>query len=222
MYALRQLEGLAEKVERRSAIGDLAKAAKDTEPAVREWLAVLARCFQLSDAVAVLELQRVMESAPGDVEQHRQGIRAARSKRVQLIAETTQALMTRMDAAAGTANSKVLLHPNASRSVVKSSNAVSGSVVELRRLLGIEGAREAVEARRWTDAATDVKDKVVVVAADAKDKVFDVSAGGIEAAVQAGSETLDRAKSMAARVVDAIPKKSLHEPKTSEEQREGA
>jgi hypothetical protein len=36
---------LAEKLESKTKVGDLATAAKAAEPKVREWLAVLTRCF---------------------------------------------------------------------------------------------------------------------------------------------------------------------------------
>ena len=57
-YALRQLDALAEKLEGKKAMGDLAKAAREAESTVQDWLTVLARCFQLQDAIAVLELDR--------------------------------------------------------------------------------------------------------------------------------------------------------------------
>lgn len=44
-YALRQLDALAEKLERKSNVADLSTAAKNAESKVQEWLAVLARCF---------------------------------------------------------------------------------------------------------------------------------------------------------------------------------
>jgi hypothetical protein len=53
-YASRQLLALAEKVERETKIGDLARAAKEAESKAQGWLAVLARSFQLQDAIAVL------------------------------------------------------------------------------------------------------------------------------------------------------------------------
>ena len=55
-YALRQLDALAEKMERTTKIGDLAKTAKEAGSKVQGWLVVLARCFQLQEAIAVLEL----------------------------------------------------------------------------------------------------------------------------------------------------------------------
>jgi hypothetical protein len=89
-----------------------------------------------------------------------------------------------MDAAAGTANTKVLLHPTSSREVVDSSNHVANAVVEFHGRLGIERGRESLEARRWTEAATEVRDKA-----------FDAGADGVDAAKRLGSGTFDLAKS---------------------------
>jgi hypothetical protein len=84
-YALRQLGGLAEKIEQKTKVGDLAKTAKEAEAEVQKWLAVLARCFQLHDAIAVLELDRVLDASPDELDRHRLGLRAARGDRLELI-----------------------------------------------------------------------------------------------------------------------------------------
>ena len=96
------------------------KTSKEAEVKVQELLAVLARCFQLQDAIAVLELDRVLDSSPEELDRHRLAIRAARQNRLELIARCTERLTTRMDAAAGTANTKVLLHPTTSPALVHS------------------------------------------------------------------------------------------------------
>ena len=90
-YALRQLDALAEKLERKTKIGDLAEAAKEAEAKAQEWLAVLARCFQLQDAIAVLELDRVLDAAPDELDGHRLGLKAARQDRLELISRTHRA-----------------------------------------------------------------------------------------------------------------------------------
>lgn len=72
-YALLQLDALAQKLERKPAIGDLAKTSKEAESTVQEWLAVLARCFQLQDAIAILELDRVLDATPDELDRHRLG-----------------------------------------------------------------------------------------------------------------------------------------------------
>lgn len=131
-YALRQLDALAEKMERRTKIRDLAATAKEAEPKAQEWLAVLARCFQLQDAIAVLELDRVLDAAPDDLDGHRLGLRAARRQRLDTISRSTERLMTRIDAATSMANTKVLVHPRRSPAVVQSGNHVSTAIVDFQ------------------------------------------------------------------------------------------
>jgi predicted transcriptional regulator len=154
-YALRQLDALAEKMERTTKVDDLVKVTKDAEATVREWLAVIARCFQLQDAVAVLELDRVLDASPEELDEHRLGLRTVRENRLAVIGRTTDRLLERMDTAAGTANAKVLLNPFDSRAVVGSSNRAATGVVQFNGLLGVAGERESLEARRWLTAVGD-------------------------------------------------------------------
>ena len=67
--------------------------------------------------------------------------------------------MARMDAAAGTANAKVLLHPTTSAAVVQSTEHVASAVADFHGRLGIESGRQSLEAKRWVDAASEVRDK---------------------------------------------------------------
>ncbi|WP_433228846.1 hypothetical protein [Actinomadura formosensis] len=192
-YALRQLDALAEKMERKTKIGDLAATAKEAESTVREWLAVLARSFQLQDAIAVLELDRVLDASPEELDGHRLGLKAARQDRLELISRCTERLVARMDAAAGTANAKVLLHPTKSPVVVQSSNQVAAGVNDFHGRLGIESAERSAEARRWTEAAVEVRDKAL-----------ETGAKGVDAARSRGSETLVRANSVKGKLSGEI------------------
>ncbi|MGW2938813.1 hypothetical protein ACWDA7_45320 [Streptomyces sp. NPDC001156] len=185
-YALCQLDALAEKMERKTDIGDLAATAKEAESMVREWLAVLARCFQLQDAIAVLELDRVLDASPEELDGHRLGLKAARQDRLEHISRSTERLVARMHAAAGTANANVLLNPTASPAVVQSSNHVVTGVYDFHGRLGIESGRQLSEARRWVDAA-----------AEARDMALETGAKGVDAAISFGNETLDLAGSVA-------------------------
>lgn len=184
-YALARLDALAERMERAAGIGDLAEAANDAESKVGEWLAVLARCFQLQDAIGVLELDRVMDASPEELDRHRVGLKVARRNRTDLIARSTERLLARMDAAVGMANEKVLFHPTTSPAVVQSANHVSTSVHGLRERLGIESAPQTSDAKRWVDAA-----------AEARDEALEVGARGIDVAERLGKETLSRAMLM--------------------------
>lgn len=196
-YALRRLDAITEKVESKSKIGDLATAVKGVESTAREWLAVLARCFQLRDALAVLELDRVLDSSPEEVDAHRLGLKAARQDRLDHIARNTGRLLARMETAIGTANSKVLLHPAKSPAVVQSGNRISTGVHELHELLGIGSRGDSSEARRWLEAATE-----------ARDKALETGAKGIGAARSLGAGTLDRANSARGRISSEITERA--------------
>jgi predicted transcriptional regulator len=196
-YALRRLDAIAEKLEKQNKVGDLAKTSGDAKVKVQEWLAVLAHCFRLQDGIGVLELDRVLDESPEELDRHRLALRTARLNRLERISQCTERLLARMEAAAGTANAKVLLHPSASRSVVQSSNEVAVAVVDFHGHLGIERGREALEARRWGDAAAEVRNKVLVTGAE-----------GVDAAKNLGNETLGRAKSVTAKLSSGIAERA--------------
>jgi hypothetical protein len=187
-YALRQLDALAEKIERKTKIGDLADASREAERHAQEWLAVLARSFQLQDVIAVLELDRVLDAAPGDLDGHRLGLRAARQKRLDTISRSTERLMVRMSAAADTANTKVLLHPSKAPDVVDSSNNVTAAIDAFNETLGVDIGGELSEKRRWAAAASDVRARALETGADR-----------VGAAKRVGGQGLDRAKSARSR-----------------------
>ncbi|MDZ4179980.1 MAG: hypothetical protein U1E29_12240 [Coriobacteriia bacterium] len=181
-YALRQLDAIAEKLEKKKDAGELAKVAKDAEAKVREWLAVLARCFQLQDAILVLELDRVLDASPMELDQHRLGLTTARQNRFELIARSTTRLLTEMDETVRKANSKVLFNPFNSPAAVRSSNQVSADLHHFRGRLGIESVHQASEARLWGQAATEMRDRVLTTTGE-----------GVNAARRFGADTYDRA-----------------------------
>jgi hypothetical protein len=93
-------------------------------------------------------MRRVLDASPEELDRHRLALRTARQKRLELISRSTEHLMARMDAAAGMANTKVLVHPTKSRTVVHSSDHVATAVVDFQGRLGIERGRQSLEARR--------------------------------------------------------------------------
>lgn len=160
-YAVRQLDALADKLEAKNDLGELSEATTQAETKVHEWLAVLARSFQLLDQVAVLELDRVQWATPDELDQHTAGLRGARERRIATIAGSTSKLIEKMNAAASRANAKVLFNPFESPAVVRSSNGVIAVVVEFQERVGIESGVGASEARRWRDAVVDVRERAL-------------------------------------------------------------
>jgi hypothetical protein len=199
-YALRQLADLTDKVEQKSKLDELAESVDEVKTNVQTWLSVLARCCELHDGVGVLELDRVLDASPDELDRHRLGLKAARQDRVELIGQATHQLLERMNAAADTANSKVLLHPAKSPAIVASSNQVAVDVQGFDELLGIESSHRAEEARRWVDAA-----------ADSWDKARDTGTDGIGAVKRFGSETISQAKSIRDKVAGRISERKALE-----------
>ncbi|MFL0565928.1 hypothetical protein ACH0CG_09210 [Microbacterium sp. 179-I 1D1 NHS] len=196
-YALRQIDALAEKLEREKKVGDLADLSRAAQETVVDWLAVLARCFHLQESMSVLELDRVLESAPDEIDRHRLALHTARQRRLDAIANATSQLVARMNAAANHANAKVLLNPGSARVVVKASNEVASCVADLHVTLGLADERELLEARRWSAAAAEMRDDVV-----------GASKQGLNAVGRFGGDTLESARTstgrFASRVADRL------------------
>lgn len=188
-YALLQLDALAESLEDKTRISSLRDAALEAERKTQEWLAILARCFQLQDAILVLELDRVLETEPDDLDGHRLGLRKARAERLEAISRSTERLLARMAAAATAANQKVLFNPSQSPAVVKSHTHVTTVVTEFHELLGIENGHRSLETRRWTRAASEVRDKA-----------RDAGADKVEAARRLSNEAREQARSVTGKL----------------------
>ncbi|MDK8179102.1 hypothetical protein [Micrococcus luteus] len=153
--ALRAIEALADKATEKTGVGALAKAAQEIESEVGIWLAVLARCFQLQNEYAVLELDHVLDTAPSSLDGHRLGLDAAlKERRGKIVAKTGQ-LMNRLDIAGGIARENVLLHARASRAVINSINTVGGSIDDFHVPFAIESDRDALRPILWREAIRD-------------------------------------------------------------------
>jgi len=181
-YAFRQLDAIAEKLQKKADIGEIAKTTNDAEPKVREWLAVLARCFQLQEGISVLELDRVLDASPEELDRHRLGLTAARQNRLELIARSTACLLTQMDEIVNKANSKVLFNPFDSPAAVRSSNQVATDVLSFCGRLGIESNCQTSGVKPWGQAATELRDKAFTAAVE-----------GVGAARRFGSAAFDQA-----------------------------
>ncbi len=206
-YALRRLDSLAEKMEKKSRVGDLAKIAKIAEGEVEEWLAVLARCFQLQDGLAVLELDRVLDSSPDDLDRHREAIQAGRAKRRDLIAKSTERLLARMDSAAVTANRKVLFHPLKPGEVVRSSNEVGADVLVFHEMLGISDTRVNLKKKHWGVAVVEARDATVEAGVTTAQTAGKLGARGAEAVASFSADAAHSAKDTAVKVSSAVMSK---------------
>lgn len=130
-------------------MGNLVKATHEAQASVEGWLAVIARSFQLQDQIGVLELDRVADTSPEELDRHRLGLHLARQNRLDVISKTCSQLIERMNEASSRANRKVLFNPFESPKVVHASNDVVVAVFELEKRLDLVPENEIAEARRW-------------------------------------------------------------------------
>ncbi|WP_341925229.1 hypothetical protein [Nocardioides psychrotolerans] len=196
-YALAQLDALAGKLESAAKVSDIADATAAAAGTTQEWLAVLARTFQLQEGLDVLELDRVLDASPGEVDDHRRGLEEARRKRLTDIGVATERLLVRIVAAAGTANEKVLLHPAASPRAVRAGGRVSGAILDFHGLLGVETPHAVLEERRWSSAAGEVRARAIETGSE-----------GVGAVRRGGGAALGRARDGAGgarRSVQGLP-----------------
>jgi len=192
-YASSQIQAITRRLEQDAGFGDMADAAEEAGAKIYEWLSVLARCAQLQDAVAILELDRVLDADPDELDRHRIALGVARRQRMELIQRVTDGLVARLDAAAERANDKVLTHPAKSPAVVRARNDVAAAVRQLDEHLGLERERDAVDSRRWIEAAADVKDRTL-----------DSGARGVVVARREGGKALGRARSVTGKVAGSV------------------
>jgi hypothetical protein len=159
-YALLQLEAIAKKLESEKRVGGLATASEEARPEVQKWLAVLADCFRLQESFDVLALDKAMDESPAALNARRQGLEADRKDRLELISTHTMKLLTRMDAAVGAANKKMLWTRTKSLAVIDSGNDLALGVQEFHDLLGIEAETRSWEARQL-GRAEDLGSRVI-------------------------------------------------------------
>lgn len=145
-YALDELDNIAVTLQS-PRMRELARSATRAEPEVEKWLGVLARCFQLEEALDVLELDRRMTQAlePARLDDYRRAQELALQRRRQIIGQRTEHLLAAMDRAVGTANEKILWTRDKSLGVVQSANLIATGVDTFHGLLRIEAA-----PRAWT------------------------------------------------------------------------
>ncbi len=210
-YAVRCLDALADKLEAERDLGALVKVTHEAQSSVEEWLAVIARSFQVQDTLAVLELDRVCDDSPDELDRHRVGLHRARQKRLEVIGAACDQLVGRMNEASRRANQKVLFNPFESPKVVNASNEVVGAILELEKRLDLVARTELAEARRWLTAVGDARNRAVETGHEAFDAARRRSSEALEKtndlrgrAINVGTDGVARASDATSRFFEGL------------------
>ncbi|WP_062310187.1 hypothetical protein [Demequina rhizosphaerae] len=147
-YALRQLRALADTFEDAGTSDDRAAAAEQAASEAQEWLAVIARSFRLQDSLQVLELDRVLDAATDELDDHLEHLRFARGERLEVLSQAGTRLVERIDAAIAATRDEDLPDSAPSRTVIESRDLIVVAVRDFEDGLGIESGRESLDAHR--------------------------------------------------------------------------
>lgn len=132
--AVAQLSALADLVKERAVDTDKSAAVlEEVRGDVGFWLGALARTMALQDRQYVLELARVAESEPEQLELHRHGITVARRSRTERIVRSLDAISASVHASSQLTNLERVANPFSAQWVAERANGVNEAVVEFAR-----------------------------------------------------------------------------------------
>ncbi|MFJ5956577.1 hypothetical protein ACIQC5_11545 [Paenarthrobacter sp. NPDC092416] len=188
-FALTQLGNAANRLDRAS-VGSLARAANLAEADVPKWLGVIARCFQLQDAIDILELDRRMMDNPEGAAEYALGMKDFREGREKEVSKKTKTLLQRLDAAADKANARIIWSRTKALELIESANQLGAEIQDCHGLLAIKSEPRSWDVRELSPV-TNLGSKAVQKTKDVAPLVGTVAAlylAGAAAARAADSE----------------------------------
>ncbi|NDD96672.1 MAG: hypothetical protein EBZ93_04135 [Actinobacteria bacterium] len=130
------------------------------------WLTILANCASLYDSIAIIELDRIMDTNPEDLDNHRIGLKAARANRMGAIAQALEGMLGKVSESVERANAKVLFNPLQTPKTVESCRGIALAIIEVSSVFGLSTQEQSSEARKWVDAASERIEATRKVTAD--------------------------------------------------------
>lgn len=192
-YALRQIQDETIRIKTDVGMSDMFSAIKTVESNIPMWLTILTNCSALYDMIAILELDRVMDASPADLDNHRIGLKAAREKRVRTIAVALEGMLGRLGESVERANSKVLFNPIQTPKTIDSCRTIAVSIIEVSAIFGFTTPEQKAEAKRWVDAASE-----------RIDATRQATAGTAEAVQHVGKEAAATAKALKSKMTEKL------------------
>lgn len=154
-YAIRQIQDETYRIKVDNPVADILDSVQTAAGNIPMWLTILTNCAALYDSIAILELDRVMDTNPSDLDQHRIGLQVAREKRLKAISVALESMLDRVTESVDRANTKVLFNPIQTPKTVESCRTIAISIIEVSAIFGVTTPEQSADARRWVDAATE-------------------------------------------------------------------
>lgn len=198
--AVAQVAALADDV---AAAGDdtdkAAKALERTEKDTKFWLAALARTMALQDRQYVLELARIGDEDPLQLDAHREGITVARADRVRRVVDSLESIGRAVKGVSTLSNAAKVANPINAPKVARHAAAVESAIATFAihadlELTGLGGVQDA----SWWGAARGL----IGEAADAVGSAGAEVAGRARAAAETVAERREQAILRKAREIE--------------------
>ena len=153
-YAIAKIKGLTEKVEREQDPKQVRPLTQQIRQEIHQWLGMLASAVRMQDQVSCIELARVCQEEPEQLEAHKKGIVLARNKRLAEIEQSLNALGRQLETKAGIVGGKVLLNPYSSPHAIANIESITSDLNAFASTLQLEHIHLHVEdGPTWIQAA---------------------------------------------------------------------
>lgn len=153
-YAIAKIKGLTEKVEREQNPKQVRPLTQQIRQEIHQWLGMLASAVRMQDQVSCIELARVCQEEPEQLEAYKKGIVLARNKRLAEIEQSLNALGRQLETKAGIVGGKVLLNPYSSPHTIANIESITSDLNAFASTLQLEHIHLHVEdGPTWIEAA---------------------------------------------------------------------
>ena len=184
-YAIAKIKGLTEKVEREQDPKQVRPLTQQIRQEIHQWLGMLASAVKMQDQVSCIELARVCQGEPEQLEAHKKGIVLARNKRLEEIEQSLNALGEQLEAKANTVGGQVLLNPYSSPHAIANIESITGDLNAFANTLQLRHIHLQVLLNAGNQAAHAVQDTGNAIAKGVQDTGAAVAKGMHDAGDQA-------------------------------------
>lgn len=153
-YALVKIGNLVNKLTDEKDIGKAEKLSEQLLKDATDWMSVIGKSIQSQDELYVIELDRVLDKQPQEVEQYKEGINTARQKRLHDIADEFGQFSRRIQSSADAIRIQKVWHPSAVKGALKNLQEVNKRLSGFAVAIGVGADSIEIEmAPHWKDAA---------------------------------------------------------------------
>lgn len=172
-YAIAKIKSLTEKAEREQDPKQVRPLTQQIRQEIHQWLGMLASAVRMQDQVSCIELARVCQEEPEQLEAYKKGIVLARNKRLEEIEQSLNALGKQLETKAGIVGGKVLLNPYSSPHAIANIESIASDLNAFANTLQLEHIHLHVEdGPTWIEAAGKAVDDTGKVLQNAGQKTI--------------------------------------------------